>query len=106
MPVSSTRQVSMPMTDRHTGALHFDDIVAARHRLRGHLTSTPLVTHPLLAARIGCVPFVKLENAQLLGSFKIRGGLNLLATLTARDADARRAAIMGNRSLMHPSSTV
>jgi threonine dehydratase len=106
MPVSSTRQVSMPMTDRHTGALHFDDIVAARHRLRGHLTSTPLVTHPLLAARIGCVPFVKLENAQLLGSFKIRGGLNLLATLTDRERHSGLVtATRGNhgQSLAHAS---
>ncbi|HEY7377433.1 MAG TPA: threonine dehydratase [Steroidobacteraceae bacterium] len=91
MPVSSTRHVSIPATDRHTGAVHFDDIVAARTRLRRQLTPTPLVTHPLLAQRLGCVPFVKLENAQLLGSFKIRGGLNLLATLTEGE---RRAGLV------------
>jgi threonine dehydratase len=106
MPVSSTRHVSMPATDRHTGAVHFDDLVMARQRLRGLLSPTPLVTHPLLARRLGCLPFVKLENAQLLGSFKIRGGLNLLATLTEQE---RRLGLVtatrGNhgQSLAHAS---
>jgi len=106
MPVSSTRHVSIPATDRHTGAVHFDDIVLARTRLRKKLTPTPVVTHPLLAQRLGCVPFVKLENAQLLGSFKIRGGLNLLAALTDKERGAGLiTATRGNhgQSLAHAS---
>ena len=77
----------MPATDRRTGAVHFDDIVAARRLLAKRLTPTPLVSHPLLTRRLGCQASVKLENAQALGSFKIRGGLNLLATLAAADRD-------------------
>lgn len=73
----------MPATDRRTGAVHFDEVVAARRVLSRHLTPTPLVSHPLLSERLGCHAQVKLENAQALGSFKIRGGFNLLANLDA-----------------------
>ena len=69
--------------DRRLGDVHFDDIVAARRRLARILTPTPLVTHPLLSSRIGAEVHVKLENAVPLGSFKLRGGLNYVASLTA-----------------------
>ena len=77
----------MPATDRRTGEVHFDDIVAARILLAKRLTPTPLVSHPLLTRRLGCQASVKLENAQALGSFKVRGGLNLLATLAPSDRE-------------------
>jgi threonine dehydratase len=72
-----------PMTDRSVGGVHFDDIVAARRLLAKSLTPTPLVTHPLLSQRLGAETHVKLENTVPLGSFKLRGGLHLLASLTA-----------------------
>lgn len=76
---------AMPATDRRTGDVHFDDVVAARRLLARHLTATPLITHPLLSQRLGCRAFVKLENAQLLGSFKVRGGLNFVERLPAEE---------------------
>lgn len=95
MPVQSQAQVSIPVTDRRTGAVHFDDIVAARRTLAGRLTPTPLVTHPLLSQWLGCQVAVKLENAQPLGSFKIRGGLNFIAALEA--ADRKRGLVTATR---------
>ncbi|HSD73742.1 MAG TPA: threonine/serine dehydratase [Steroidobacteraceae bacterium] len=95
MPVSSSTHVSMPTTDRRTGAVHFDDIVAARRLLAKRLTPTPLVSHPLLSQRLGCQAAVKLENAQALGSFKVRGGLNLLATLAP--AERERGLVTATR---------
>src|SRR5690606_13850956 len=74
-----------PMTDRRVGEVHFDDIVAARRLVSKTLTPPPLVTHPLLSRRLGPAAHVKLENALPLGSFKLRGGLNLLASLTAEE---------------------
>ena len=71
-----------PMTDRRAGDVHFDDIVAARAIIAKHITPTPLVTHPLLSQRAGCQVHVKLENTVPLGSFKLRGGLHLLASLS------------------------
>lgn len=73
---------STPATDRRLGRIHFDDIVMARRLLARELTPTPLVTHPLLSQRVGAEVHVKLENALPLGSFKIRGGLNFVASLS------------------------
>jgi threonine dehydratase len=95
MPVQSQAQVAIPATDRRTGAVHFDDIIAARRQLARHLTPTPLVTHPLLSQRLGCRVAVKLENAQALGSFKIRGGLNFMASLGT--ADLQRGLVTATR---------
>ena len=61
------------------------DIEAAMRIVRKHLAPTPLVSNPLLNDRVGCEVFVKLENTQSVGSFKIRGGLNLLANMPAED---------------------
>lgn len=58
-----------------------DDVRRARQLLAEQLSVTPLVNHPLLDAALGCRGFVKLENTHDIGSFKIRGGLNLLAGL-------------------------
>jgi threonine dehydratase len=82
MPIEMQVRDQTPMTDRRVGDVHFDDIVAARRLLAKLITPTPLVTHPLLSQRIGAEVHVKLENTVPLGSFKLRGGLNLLASLT------------------------
>jgi threonine dehydratase len=66
-------------------AVTLDDVERAMLVLREHLVPTPLVSHPLLNGRAGCEVFVKLENTQTIGSFKIRGALNLLARLSAED---------------------
>lgn len=71
--------------DRRLGDVHFDDIVAARRLLARTLTPTPLVTHPLLSRRVGAEVHVKLENAVPLGSFKLRGGLNFVASLSPEE---------------------
>jgi threonine dehydratase len=83
MPIEMQVSEQTPMTDRCLGGVHFDDIVAARRLLAKSLTPTPLVTHPLLSQRLGAEAHVKLENTVPLGSFKLRGGLHLLASLTA-----------------------
>jgi threonine dehydratase len=61
------------------------DVYRARQRLRGILTPTPLLRHPLLAERLGCEVWVKHENHNPTGAFKVRGGLNLVASLGAED---------------------
>lgn len=54
------------------------DIQSAQERLRAHLTPTPLVPAPALGARV----WLKLENQNLTGSFKIRGALNAVLVLS------------------------
>lgn len=65
-----------------------DDVYAARERLRGLLTPTALLRHPLLVEALGLDVYVKHENHNPTGAFKVRGGLNLVASLTP----AERAA--------------
>src|SRR2546427_4021373 len=72
----------------HAPALR--DIYAARPRVYRVLTPTPLMRHPLLAAEIGVDIYVKHENHNPTGAFKIRGGLNLIGSLTP---DERRGVI-------------
>ncbi len=85
MDIADQAWSSTPTMDRRLGDVHFDDIVAARKLLARTLTPTPLVTHPLLSRRVGAEVHVKLENAVPLGSFKLRGGLNFVASLSPEE---------------------
>ena len=57
------------------------DVKRARKTIKPYLRETPLVSHPLLSARVGAEIFVKLENIHDIGAFKIRGAINLLASM-------------------------
>jgi threonine dehydratase len=57
----------------------FDDVLAARERLKPHLIATPLIEHPALNARTGGRVLVKCENLQRVGAFKFRGAFNKIA---------------------------
>jgi threonine dehydratase len=58
-----------------------EEVAAARARIRGTAIRTPLI--PLDANLAGTRIFLKLENLQPLGSFKIRPAVNLVASLEA-----------------------
>ena len=66
------------------------DVHAARTIVYRTLKPTPLLRHPLLDAKTGLTLHVKHENYNPTGAFKVRGGLNLVANLTA---DERRGVI-------------
>jgi threonine dehydratase len=59
------------------------DIHGARERLAGLIIRTPLVYSKTLSRMSGREVFLKLENLQTTGSFKLRGSLNKLKLLTA-----------------------
>ncbi|HEU4713714.1 MAG TPA: pyridoxal-phosphate dependent enzyme [Pyrinomonadaceae bacterium] len=59
----------------------FEDIVAARSFIQPYLPKTPLVRSEKLSQQLGCEFYVKLENLQPVGAFKVRGGVNLVGTL-------------------------
>ncbi|MBI4887638.1 MAG: threonine dehydratase [Acidobacteria bacterium] len=61
------------------------DIEAARPRVYAHLQPTPLLRYPLLDEWLGCEAWVKHENHNPTGAFKVRGGLNLVAQLTPEE---------------------
>jgi threonine dehydratase len=58
------------------------DVLRARAVIRRYLDPTPLIASPLLSERLGCDIFLKCENLQPIGAFKIRGGLYLMSRLT------------------------
>src|SRR5215472_3834326 len=62
-----------------------DDIEAARHRLAGVAHPTPLIRSDTLSAMIGGEVFIKPENLQKTGSFKIRGAYNRISALTPEE---------------------
>ncbi len=58
------------------------DIYLARRRIAGLARLTPLVKAPGLSRRVGRQVYLKLENLQATGSFKLRGALSKLAALS------------------------
>src|SRR2546428_1038679 len=66
------------------------DVYAARPRVARVVRPTPLMRHPLLARETGLDIAVKHENHNPTGAFKVRGGLNLIGSLSA---DERRGVI-------------
>ena len=75
-------------------------IAAAAHRLKGRVLRTPLELSEALSEASGTIAYLKMENLQRTGSFKIRGALNRLMTLTeAERAAGVVAASAGNHAL-------
>ncbi len=62
------------------------DIQAARARLGNAVYRTPCARSETLSRQTGQSIFLKLENLQMTGSFKERGALNRIATLTPEQA--------------------
>ena len=79
------------------------DVFAARRRIAPYLGPTPLYRYPALDALTGARIWVKHENHQPVGAFKVRGGVNLIAQL---DADARRRGVMVRNGIRRNGSHV
>jgi threonine dehydratase len=71
--------------------LSLDDVVAARAVIAGRLHRTPLFSSATLSERVGAPVHLKAELFQRTGSFKPRGVLNKLASLS--DSEKRRGVI-------------
>jgi threonine dehydratase len=71
--------------------MDFHEIEHARRRLAGIIKPTPLLRSDTLDRLIGAQLFLKPENRQKTGSFKIRGAFNRLASLSPEEA--RRGVI-------------
>lgn len=63
----------------------YQDILAARPRVYAHMRPSPLLKHPLLDEWVGRSTWIKHENHNPTGSFKIRGGLNLVAQMSDQE---------------------
>lgn len=74
------------MTEQPMPTLH--DIIAARPNVYRYLKPTPLHYYSGLSELVGAQVWVKHENHQPVGAFKVRGGLNLAANLTETERQA------------------
>jgi threonine dehydratase len=62
-----------------------NDIYLARERVAPHVPRSPLMRHPLLDEATGLTIWVKHENHNPTGAFKVRGGLNLVGSMSAEE---------------------
>jgi threonine dehydratase len=74
------------------------EIVLAANRISAHVRETPLDHSPYFSERTGANVYLKLENLQHTGSFKLRGAFNRLLTLSP---DARAAGCVTASSGNH-----
>ena len=64
-------------------ACTFDDVVAAQEHVYQYLNKTPLLEYAGLSELIGAQVFVKHENHHAVGSFNVRGGVNIAAHISS-----------------------
>jgi threonine dehydratase len=75
----------------------FADILRARRMVSHYLPRTPLLPSLSLSKRLGFHLYLKYENHQPIGAFKVRGGLNLISALeTSERARGVITASTGN----------
>jgi threonine dehydratase len=73
------------------------DVLRARQVIAPYLRPTPLYPYPGLSDLTGASVWVKHENHQPVGAFKVRGGVNLIAQMSAEErARGVIAASTGN----------
>ena len=63
------------------------DIWAAKKRIAPYITRTPLVYSPELSERTGANIYLKLENLQAIGAFKVRGAANKILSLPPEERE-------------------
>src|SRR3990172_5398871 len=79
--------------------LHLKDIEKAKSVLAGVSEVTPLVFSRSLSEMTGCQVYLKMENLQKTGSFKVRGAYAKIAGLSAAERKAGVfAASAGNHA--------
>ena len=66
-------------------SLEFSGFEKAYQRLKEYITPTPLIKNEWLSKRYGADIYLKLENLQPVGSFKLRGATNMILNLTEEE---------------------
>jgi threonine dehydratase len=69
----------------------FRDVLMARRQIRPYLQRTPMHSYSAIDKLIGAEVFIKHENYQPVGAFKVRGGVNLISQLS--DEERARGVI-------------
>ncbi len=61
------------------------EIEKAEKKIRKYIRETPLVYSPFLSQQSSCEVYLKFESAQITGSFKLRGALNKILSLSKKE---------------------
>ena len=79
--------------------MELTDIINSRERIRSHIRDTPMEKSFFLGEACGGNVFLKLENLQFTNSFKVRGALNKILSLSQDEKDRGLvAASAGNHA--------
>lgn len=62
--------------------LSLADIIQAKNRIKHHIVETPIIFSEPLSNLLNCKVYFKLENLQKTGSFKARGALSKISSLS------------------------
>lgn len=65
----------------------FQDVLQAQKQIRPYLARTPLHRYTAIDELIGTEIYIKHENYQPVGAFKVRGGINLISQLNAEERE-------------------
>src|SRR5947209_11696974 len=96
MPCTRTESEAIPMS-----IPKLQDILQAQKRIRPYLARTPLHSYPALNELVGTTLFIKHENYQPVGAFKVRGGINLVSQM---GLDERQRGIISASTGNHGQS--
>ncbi|GHO87195.1 threonine ammonia-lyase [Dictyobacter formicarum] len=77
------------------------DVLSAQRSIRPYLARTPLYSYPALNQLLGTTTYVKHENYQPVGAFKVRGGIHLLQQLSPEE---RRSGVISASTGNHGQS--
>jgi threonine dehydratase len=73
------------VSEKNSTSVSVEDIKAAQGRISAETIRTPLVLSAAASDRVRCPVYLKLENLQRTGSFKVRGALNTVMSLTPEE---------------------
>ncbi|MFW9787557.1 MAG: threonine/serine dehydratase [Candidatus Thorarchaeota archaeon] len=79
----------------------FEDVLAAQERISPYLKPTPLLSYPAINDLVGTNVFIKHENCQPIGAFKVRGGINLVSQLSNEE---KKRGVIGASTGNHGQS--
>jgi len=89
--MDTTSTPAGPLTTAALDIPTFTDVLLARKRIGPYLARTPLHSYPAMNELIGTEVYIKHENYQPVGAFKVRGGVNLISQLS--DEERERGVI-------------
>ena len=79
----------------------FQDVLLAQRQIRPYLQRTPLYSYPAINDLVGTKVYIKHENYQPVGAFKVRAGENLISQMGAEE---RRRGVIAASTGNHGQS--